>query len=146
IYRGRPENMRGGHTTNWNYCSIGICFEGNFEAENMSDAQLTAGQELVADIVSRYPSIIIGRHSEFGQTSCPGKNFPFEFVVHPTDEGTAEDKPTEPSAWAAAGCDWAKSIGLFVGNGDGDFMWHEPMTREMLAVILERFAKRYGLK
>ncbi|NLH00941.1 MAG: N-acetylmuramoyl-L-alanine amidase, partial [Clostridiales bacterium] len=31
IYRGRPENMRGGHTSNWNYCSFGICFEGNYE-------------------------------------------------------------------------------------------------------------------
>lgn len=75
IYSGRPENMRGGHTTNWNYCSIGVCFEGNFETEQMPEAQIAAGRELVADIAARYPSIVIGRHSDFGQTACPGKNF-----------------------------------------------------------------------
>ena len=68
--------MRGGHTTNWNYCSIGVCFEGNFETEQMLAAQIAAGRELVEDIVARYPSIVIGRHSDFGQTACPGKNFP----------------------------------------------------------------------
>ena len=36
VWRGRPENTVGAHTVNYNAVSIGICFEGNFENEQMS--------------------------------------------------------------------------------------------------------------
>lgn len=70
VYRGRPEAWSGGHTTNWNYCSIGICFEGNFENEAMPEAQRRAGTALVADIRRRYPSITVGKHSQYQATAC----------------------------------------------------------------------------
>ena len=76
IYRGRPENAVGGHTKNYNACSIGVCFEGNFETETMCEAQLDAGLVLVADIKRRYPGILVGGHREYSATACPGKNFP----------------------------------------------------------------------
>lgn len=87
IYRGRPENTIGGHTSGENYRSIGICFEGNFELEEMPREQLLSGRALVSDIRSRYPCIEINRHKEFNATACPGKNFPFEEIV--TAEETA---------------------------------------------------------
>ena len=102
VYCGRPENMRGGHTTNWNYCSIGICFEGNFETEQMSAAQLEAGKELVVDITSRYPSIVVGKHSDFGQTACPGRNFPYDKMV----------------SGELSRIDAAKAIGKVYGKGE----------------------------
>lgn len=36
------------HAGNNNYDSLGVCFEGSFDRETMPDAQLRAGQELVA--------------------------------------------------------------------------------------------------
>ena len=39
IYRGRPEYAIGAHASGSNYNSLGICAEGNFENETMSDAQ-----------------------------------------------------------------------------------------------------------
>lgn len=86
VYRGRPEWAVGGHTTNENYHTIGICFEGNFETENMGTAQLQAGKELLQDIKSRYPDITIKRHKDFGITACPGKNFPFDEMIKEDDE------------------------------------------------------------
>ena len=53
IYHGREENAAGGHTLNYKTVSIGICFEGNFEVEKMTLAQQSAGQSLVADILTR---------------------------------------------------------------------------------------------
>lgn len=143
IYSGRPENMRGGHTTNWNYCSIGVCFEGNFETEQMPEAQIAAGRELVADIAARYPSIVIGRHSDFGQTACPGKNFQFDRIVCSKSEEPQKDAELSeaPSDWAKSSCEWAVEKGLFQGSGDTSFHWHEAVTREQLAVILERASK-----
>lgn len=141
IFRGRPENMRGGHTTNWNYCAIGICFEGNFELEEMSKAQINAGRQLVADIVSRYPSIVVGKHSAYGPTACPGSNFPFDRIVggnaEPSDESA--EKKTQPDAWASAAAAWAIDAGLFIGDENGDFRWHEGVTRQELALILMRY-------
>lgn len=81
VYVGRPENVKGAHCENCNSDSIGICFEGNFEAETMPAAQLEAGRELIADITCRYPGIAIGRHRDYGSTACPGKNFPFDGIT-----------------------------------------------------------------
>lgn len=92
VYRGRPETWTGGHTTNWNYCSIGICFEGNFETQTMPTAQRNAGAALVADIMARYPGITVGRHKDYNSTACPGKNFPFDLIVGGSSE--AVESPT----------------------------------------------------
>ncbi len=139
VYRGRPENMTGGHTTNWNYCSIGICFEGNFENETMGAAQKKSGTELVADIVSRFPSISVGRHSRFQSTSCPGRNFPFDEIVSGAEpQGDAEEKEG-CDAWAKQACEWSVDAGLFAGDGKGNFRWRDSVSRQELAMILNRF-------
>lgn len=138
IYRGRPEHMTGGHTTNWNWCSIGICFEGNFETEHMSDAQFEAGRQLIADIVRRYPNITVWKHSSLQQTSCPGRNFPFELMLDMDEpSGDAEDSG-EPYEWAKDACERMVSRKIFLGDGEGDFHWHEAVTREEVAVIVGR--------
>lgn len=148
VYSGRPENMRGGHTTNWNYCSIGICFEGDFETEQMTELQIAAGRELLADIVSRYPSIVVGRHSEYGQTACPGKNFPLDKIVNGKNAEPENDieQTDEPSDWATGACAWAIGKGLVKGDGNKKYRWHETVTRQELAVILERVYKLIGTK
>ena len=141
IVRGRPENMRGGHTTNWNYNSIGICFEGNFETEKMPQEQINAGAELIADIKRRYPTITVGRHSGFGQTACPGRNFPFEKLVSEQtepDNGSAEQEDG-PDDWAKEATDWARAEGLFTGDDKGNFRWRDAVTRQELAVLLKRY-------
>ena len=44
IYSGRPVKSIGAHCLNYNDKSIGICFEGNFETESMSEIQKKAGK------------------------------------------------------------------------------------------------------
>ena len=39
VFRGRPENVIGSHAKGHNSTSIGVCFEGNFEKETMSQTQ-----------------------------------------------------------------------------------------------------------
>ena len=75
IYRGRPEEVAGAHTEDFNSRSIGICFEGNFETETMSEKQLEAGIWLIKDILTRY-NVPIAPHKNFANTACPGRNFP----------------------------------------------------------------------
>ena len=80
VYRGRPENMAGAHCPGVNSISIGICAEGNFNEETMSDEQKQAIIELVKDIKSRYDIKWIKGHREIISTDCPGNNFPLEEI------------------------------------------------------------------
>ena len=83
VWRGRPENTVGAHTVNYNAVSIGICFEGNFENEQMSEAQKSSGRELVAYLKEKYPTIAeVKRHKDLRATDCPGKKFPFDEIVN----------------------------------------------------------------
>ncbi len=84
IYKGRPEDMVGSHASGHNADSIGICFEGNFENDTMSDAQKAAGKELVADIKARYNITKVQKHSDVNATACPGKNFPYQYITAET--------------------------------------------------------------
>jgi len=81
VYRGRPIDKTGSHVSGYNSQCLGVCFEGNFENETMSDLQLKAGQELVAYLMGIYPKAQIKRHKDLNATACPGRNFPFEKIV-----------------------------------------------------------------
>lgn len=139
IFRGRPENVRGAHTINWNYCSIGICFEGNFENEQMETAQFEAGRDLINDIITRYPSIVVSKHKDFSQTACPGKNFPFtEMIKKEVIDDTNTEETNEPAPWAKDACDFVIRNGIFKGDEKGNFHWRNPISRQELAVVIER--------
>ena len=154
IYRGRPEAMQGGHCLNYNYCSIGICFEGNFENETMGQAQISAGWELIADILRRYPGITVRRHKDLNATACPGRNFPFGILTgktNPTKENNdmteeevraiiaqvdAEKAAVPAYREAAAAMAKAKAKGVMDGCRP-----NSPVTRGELAIILDRMGE-----
>lgn len=80
IYKGRDEKYAGAHCPGKNSTSIGICAEGDFEQEQMSEVQKNAIIELIADIKTRYNIKEIGGHKDYIATSCPGINFPLEEI------------------------------------------------------------------
>jgi len=84
IYRGRQENAIGAHAYQNNYNSIGICFEGDFEKEQMTDTQVEAGKELVAYLKNKYNISKVQKHSDVNNTSCPGRNFRFNEIANST--------------------------------------------------------------
>lgn len=94
VYRGRPIDTIGAHTYGENEHTIGICFEGNFESETMSDAQKNAGAELVAKLRKDFPTIKrVSKHRDHNSTACPGKNFPFDFIAAGKAESKKEEAP-----------------------------------------------------
>ena len=88
IYRGRQENSVGAHAYQNNYNSIGICFEGKYETEQMPNAQVEAGKELVAYLKNKYNISKVQKHSDVCSTSCPGKNFKFDEIANSTTNNT----------------------------------------------------------
>lgn len=82
IYRGRQENSVGAHAGGANSNSIGICFEGRYETEQMPNTQVEAGKELVAYLKNKYGISKVQKHSDVCSTSCPGKNFRFDEIAN----------------------------------------------------------------
>lgn len=65
-----------------------------------------------------------------------------EVKTVPTNEKTGDN----PSPWAKESTEWAKEIGLFNGDGKGNYDWQKPLTREAAAVILHNFVRIQGGK
>ena len=135
IYRGRPEDTVGGHTSGYNSRSIGICAEGNFETDVMSDAQRDAIRALVLDIRTRYPDTQTIKHKDVAATACPGKNYPFDYIA--AADPDPEDTPVEPTLdWEtekALARDWAMIKGISDGERPND-----NVTRQEMWVMLYR--------
>ena len=94
IYRGRPDNAVGAHTTNYNSHSIGICAEGAYMKEQMGDIQKNAIVELIKYLMNKYPNIkLIFGHREVSATACPGTNYPLAGIklLSTTEEPEKED-------------------------------------------------------
>jgi hypothetical protein len=76
ILEGRGKNI-GAHCENYNSNTLGICFQGNFDEQHMTDAQVKAGGWLIAQLVREYGitlNDVVG-HRDLAKTACPGKNF-----------------------------------------------------------------------
>ena len=82
IYEGRPINTIGAQCLGHNSESVGICFEGNFMNETMSNAQLKSGIEIVSYCEGIYKNAKVVKHSDLYATACPGKNFPFSDIAN----------------------------------------------------------------
>ena len=80
IYKGREDDAEGSHVKGYNKESIGICVEGNFEEEYLSDEQIESLKKLSLYICLKYNIKDILPHKELGKTLCPGKNFPLEEI------------------------------------------------------------------
>lgn len=112
IYRLRPENKVGSHAKGANSDSIGICFEGRYQTETMPEAQVKAGQELVAHLKAKYGISKVQRHKDVCSTDCPGANFPFERIAGvAASTGTVTSTPAQkPAASTSKGDSWVRNL------------------------------------
>lgn len=90
IVRCRPENVRGCHTSNHNYDSIGVCYIGGCPARSVKDwnkqgkdtrteAQKSAIIKLVKELKSRYCKAEVYGHRDFANKACPSFDARKEF-------------------------------------------------------------------
>lgn len=95
IYRLRPEEKVGAHAYGANYNSLGICFEGDYMQEDMTEAQKEAGKELVAYLKNKYNITTVQAHRDVCATSCPGDKFPFDEIVNSETNNKVIPQPQE---------------------------------------------------
>lgn len=94
IYEGRPLEYIGAHAYGSNADSIGICAEGNFNEEIMSEVQKQSIIWLLNKLKVEYNFTLVQKHRDVDSTSCPGSNFPFGEIANgqATIENKAENK------------------------------------------------------
>ena len=73
-----PESIQGVHARHYNYCSIGICYEGGLNAKGVADDTRTEAQkhslyELLVALREEYPKARILGHCELPHVAkaCP---------------------------------------------------------------------------
>ena len=82
IVRCRPENVRGCHTSNHNYDSIGVCYIGGCPPKTVKDwhqqgkdtrteEQKASLRTLLKELGARYPKAEIYGHRDFAAKACP---------------------------------------------------------------------------
>ena len=86
IIKGRHEEVDGAHTRGQNTSSIGICLVGDFDTSYVPIEQLNKLIKLIRDIYSRHGHLPIYGHCDFKDPktgyakTCPGKNFPLDYI------------------------------------------------------------------
>ena len=122
----------------------------------VSDKAYNALLDLCVDICRRNgiekltydgtPNGSLTHHQMFAPTTCPGPyllaRFPQICDIVNERLGVKLGEPSgtgdNPSPWAKDATEWAKKLGLFAGDGAGNYGWQETVTREALAVVLCR--------
>ena len=133
VWRARPIDARGAHCRGWNDRSIGICFEGNFDREEMGKEQLDAGREAVRYVLGIYPGAIIAGHGELCTTACPGKFFPLAELKEVGKTVKSGDVCPE---WARREYERAAELGITDGTRPGEYV-----PRYQAAVMAMRAAE-----
>lgn len=106
---------------------------------------------LAAALMVHYPNLALKKHQDWSGKYCPRKIldrgawpqvsaavFAERYRQSTTTTPQASHQDKQPALWAESATTWAQSQGLFKGDPDGNFRWHEPVTRQELAVILQR--------
>lgn len=76
VGKGREEKTTGAHTKGKNSTSIGVCYVGGLDQEKrpkdtLRGVQLGSMEQLLMDLLTRYPDATLHGHNEFASKACP---------------------------------------------------------------------------
>lgn len=149
VQEGRGRNV-GAHVSGHNSNTLGVCFQGDFSKQQMTDAQVKSGAWLIAQLL-RDTGLqihdVIG-HRDLAATACPGANFRMDdlrqAILEILNPRVKEKKKVQKrdinkvSDWAKE--DWEEAVanGYFDGSRPG-----APLTREEAAVVVNRLRRNF---
>ena len=98
--------------------------------------------KLVRELMQRYA---VSPENVLRHYDVTGKNCPAPMVENETlwrSFKTGLEGSDAPAPWAADACEWAKTEGFIRGDENGIFRWQDAVTRQELAVILQRLCRK----
>lgn len=97
VWQGRPVSAQSANCYGQNTCSIGVCFEGNYDKDpSMPEAQFNAGVELIQYLKGQYGISEVNGHKHYYNTACPGANFPLQRMLDAVSGHSSAPSP-QPS-------------------------------------------------
>jgi len=84
IGKGREEKVAGAHSKGQNKSSIGVCYVGGLDSlknpkDTLRGVQLGSMDQLLMDLLTRYPDATLHGHNEFANKACPSFNVQEKF-------------------------------------------------------------------
>jgi N-acetyl-anhydromuramyl-L-alanine amidase AmpD len=103
VYRGRPEDAMGAHCKSYNNISLGVCMQGNYDVEKISEIQFKSLIGLCRYLCNKYSINAIKGHRELNATRFTGLNFPLT-ELRQTVFGTYDTYTVKPgdTLWSIA--------------------------------------------
>ena len=97
VKKGRPMHRSGAHTKGHNTGSIGVCYIGGIDIEKKpkdtrTEAQRTAMDELINELLVEYPNATIHGHNEFSAKACPSFDVQKEYGTPKKSKSKKKDE------------------------------------------------------
>ena len=144
VYECRGLNVGGGLLDPLNATVISVGFQGDYDkTQTIPKAQFMAGCEIIRYLRALIPTInIVAGHKHWQATSCPGKYFPLEGMIRMSEKMLKIKDYDNISDWAKEGVLNVYEKGIMLGDDQGNFNPKAPITRQEVAVIIDRLLKK----
>lgn len=135
---------QGAGVTSKNSTVISIGFQGHYDKmKEMPSAQFWAGCELIRYLRNAVPSInFVAGHRYWENKSCPGKYFPLEEMIKMADTISRIKDYDKIADWAKSSVMNVVNEGIMIGDEQGQFNPTAPLTRQEVAVVLDRLLQK----
>jgi hypothetical protein len=135
---------QGAGVTSMNSTVISVGFQGHYDKmKEMPQAQYLAGCELINYLKSIVPSIkLVAGHRYWENKSCPGKYFPLEEMIKMADTISRIKDYDKIADWAKSSVMNVVNEGIMIGDEQGQFNPTAPLTRQEVAVVLDRLLQK----
>ena len=80
IYQVHNINAVNPNTLHYNYNSVSVCLQGNFNKEKLTKKQYYSLLKILMYLKRKYPKAQITSHKKLGKTACPGTNINIELI------------------------------------------------------------------
>ena len=147
VYECRGLNSGGGLLDPLNDVIISIGFQGDYDkTQTMPRKQFIAGCELIRYLRIKIPSIsLVAGHKHWQATSCPGKYFPLEEMIETSNRMLSIRDFDQVADWAKESVLNVYEKGIMLGDDQGNFNSQDPITRQEVAVALDRLIQKSSM-
>jgi hypothetical protein len=143
VWECRGLNKGGALEAPHNEYALSIGFQGDYDLTvNMPGKQFIAGVELTHYLKKLLPTLnLVEGHKHWQEKTCPGEHFPMEEMIKMADMLENIRDYDEIASWAKQAVLNVIESGIMIGTEEGYFKPAEYITRQEVAVVIDRLMR-----
>jgi len=115
--------------------TLAVSAIGNFEESVTSEPQKNSIIKLIKELIGKFGNIKIYRHKDIVNTLCPGKNYPYSYIMERVSNNSLFPDVNK-NAWYNSAISEVVKRGIMKGDSEGTFRPDEYITRGELAQVV----------